>query len=148
MESEEDDKFSTRFPPAYNPQMKAAFLTVADYQSADKAKDLFGFRRNTFQNTSSVLSASKSGAPTLGLDRKQDSDIKSSLRTPNNKDIASGGDSDTDGIESGFARLQTEKLPMIKFPMQTIQEKEKKIMVKRRETIRKERDPLPLQAVE
>ena len=120
--------------------MKAAFLTVADYQSGDRAKDMFGFRRNTFQNTSSVLSASKSGA------KPGDSEIKSSQRTPNNKDIASNEDDDTDGIESGFARLQTEKLPMIKFPMQTIQEK--KIMVKRRESIRKERDPLPLQAVE
>ena len=100
--------------------MKAAFLTVADNQSFDKAKDMFGFRRNTFQNTSSVLSASKSGAPTLGLDRKPDSDIKSSLRTPNNKDITSAEDDDADGIESGFARLQTEKLPMIKFPMHSI----------------------------
>ena len=30
MESEEDDKFTTKFPPPYNPQMKAAFQTVND----------------------------------------------------------------------------------------------------------------------
>lgn len=43
-ESEDDDKFTSGFLP---PTMKAAFATFADYQSS-KAKDMFGFRRNTF----------------------------------------------------------------------------------------------------
>ena len=77
--------------------MKAAFATVGDFQSADKAKDMFGFRRSTFQNTSSVLSDSK-GGPVLGLDRvnkpppqqlQESSELPSSSRqrSPNNDDI-------------------------------------------------------------
>ena len=49
-----------------------------------------------------MLGGSKAGGPMLGLDRKQDSEIPPSQRTPNNKDISEGGD---DGAESGYARL-------------------------------------------
>ena len=113
LESDEDEKHNSKFPPPFNQTMKAAFQTVTDYNSGDKAKEMFGFRRNTFQNTNSVLSETKT--PLLGVDRKLN-DTPSS-RIPNNKDIS--GDDDDD---SGFARLQTEKLPLIKFPMQTIPE--------------------------
>ena len=81
MESEGDDKFTSGFMPMHNHTMQKAFETVANYQS-DKAKDMFGFRRNTFQNNhtnSSVLSQNK--GPLLGLDRIEKRSNDSAQRT-------------------------------------------------------------------
>lgn len=92
MESEGQDTkhTSSRLAMPMSQTMKAAFQTVANYPSGDKAKEMFGFRRSTFQNTNSVLSDAKGGGPSmLGLDRKQNEVTPSNSNSkPNNQDIA------------------------------------------------------------